>query len=538
MKTKELMQRLPKGKLILLLIFKMCLSAFNVFFSWMMQIGLESVLDGFVTQKWLAASLGMIGGAISYILVDYFFKITLKQMFHALTNSLSEVFIKNCLSYREILSNMNEGRLLAIFADDLDIIGNYIEFGLIPLLDMGITLIFGVLYVAIQSWQFGILFMGIALGIFFVNRKLSFVLEDDFSVYLAENDRFIQFVEQVYHFIPSIKVFGVNKWIYEKYVRYASNRKESFNKYNTNYANIYTVTEGMIKLMDVLVLVIGLIFVSKKWLTLPMLIGIRNAGLGSILYPAGSLPNLFRYYGQYHVSLERLNIYSFECVDAPLEEIKFPNPVTQPISIQLKQVNLSKDRIIEGTEAVIHPTGVTFIVGPSGSGKSTLIKILMGMFDDFNGQLLYGTQNFQPSLYRFGYAPQKNVLFRASLRQNLSLGNEAISDKEIEEICQKLDIWSLITSKSGGLDNLYEPGNEWSNGQMRRLNIARTLLLPSDILILDEPFSDLDLENQDKVMTLIRKMSHTKPVLIITHTFDFVQSEDHVIKVGGNHVEA
>lgn len=533
MNIKDLIRLLPKRELMLLLFFKIYLSAFNVFFSWMMQIALESVLEGFMGKQWLIASIGMIGGAITYILIDYFFKITLKQLFQSLTNSLSEIFIGHCLSNREFLANTDEGKFLAFFSNDLDIIGSYIEFGLIPLLDMGIMLLFGVFYVMIQSWQFGILFIGVALGVFMVNRKLSKALEENFGIYITKNDTFIQFIEQVYHLIPSFKFFNIHQWFFEKYTNYVNDRREAFNKYNTIYANLYTITEGMIKLMDILMLTVGLIFVSRGSLTLPVLIGVRNAGLGSILYPAGTLPELFRYYGQYRVSLERLSIsISDEGSSIKLEDQELANPIVLPISLQIKQVNLSDDRTLRNIEAQLNPTGMTFIVGPSGAGKSSLIKILMGLNQNFEGNLFYGKQLFDPTHYRFGYAPQKNVLFRASLRDNLTLGDKSISDNQIVEICQKLNIWELIKGNSNELDAIYEPGHEWSNGQMRRLNIARALLLPSDMIILDEPFSDLDLENQHRVIKIMRELSVNKPVVLITHTFDFIRAEDYIIKVG------
>ena len=128
-----------------------------------------------------------------------------------------------------------------------------------------------------------------------------------------------------------------------------------------------------------------------------------------------------------------------------------------------------------------------------------------------------------------GYVPQKVTFFNTSLRSNLLMGR-TVSDQQIKEVCSALNIWEVIQQLPKGLDTVYGEDIKLSNGQIRRLAVARALISGAYWILLDEPFSDLDRENQAYLMTCLREL-RDHSFIIVTHTSDMIQANDRVIEV-------
>ena len=114
---------------------------------------------------------------------------------------------------------------------------------------------------------------------------------------------------------------------------------------------------------------------------------------------------------------------------------------------------------------------------------------------------------------------------------NLSLYNDNISKEEIIKVCDEVNILDVINKLPNKFDTEYR-GQLLSNGQKRRLSVVRALINNPDYIFLDEPFSDLDMENQKFIMDILKKESKKRGIVIITHTLDFIEHADNHIKVG------
>ena len=93
-------------------------------------------------------------------------------------------------------------------------------------------------------------------------------------------------------------------------------------------------------------------------------------------------------------------------------------------------------------------------------------------------------------------------------------------------------MYSVVEKLPKKLDTVFGENTNFSAGQLRRLSIARSLLFKPDFIFLDEPFSDLDIENQKILMTLFQELKNIMGVVIITHTYDFITKNDNIIEVG------
>ena len=148
-------------------------------------------------------------------------------------------------------------------------------------------------------------------------------------------------------------------------------------------------------------------------------------------------------------------------------------------------------------------TGVTCVMAPSGTGKTTLLRILLGLETADSGAVT-GMEHG-----RWGAVFQEDRL----LEQLDAMGNlRFVLGPELDPESAAALLAELGLGDVGG-----KPVRDFSGGMKRRLAVARALLAPSDILVLDEPFTGLDGENRARALACVRRAAAEKPVLLVTH---------------------
>lgn len=194
-------------------------------------------------------------------------------------------------------------------------------------------------------------------------------------------------------------------------------------------------------------------------------------------------------------------------------------------SALLKVVDLSfsypgtSDLIFENINFSIFPGESISITGKSGMGKSTLLKILNRLLEHDNGVILYkgkSIKDYSPIELRkeIAYLPQTPYLIEGTVKDNLELAAKISSNRNFSSILEKVGLSEAYLNKNAA---------ELSTGQKQRVSLARTLLNPSRILLLDEPNSALDEENSkillDTLDLLIKE--DNKAIILISHDVAF-----------------
>ena len=215
-----------------------------------------------------------------------------------------------------------------------------------------------------------------------------------------------------------------------------------------------------------------------------------------------------------------------ELEDSPKEETGDPIRLEGPVGIRVEDMSF---RYPDGEANVLShlshdfvPLSRTAIVGETGIGKSTLIRLILALLEPDSGSItLYGRSSSAKAspLTRCNlvYVPQGNTLFSGTIRENLLMGDPEASEERMKEVLEVAQAGFVFSLPAGMDSSCGEGGAGLSEGQAQRIAIARGLLRPGNILLLDEFSSSLDPETEEKLMESVSRFAEGKTVIFITH---------------------
>ena len=203
-------------------------------------------------------------------------------------------------------------------------------------------------------------------------------------------------------------------------------------------------------------------------------------------------------------------------------------------------------RILTAVSATIKQGDLTVIVGPSGGGKSTILNLLLRLYDPTAGRVLVdGVDIRQASIAslrsQIGYVGQEVMLFDGTIRENMRMGRLDATDEEVWTALSGAEIADFVRALPKGLDTpLGERGTRLSGGERQRLALARALIRRPSILMLDEPTSSLDAQNEAELLSTLRQLAMQRRITIIavTHRLRLASVADHVLVIEDGRVES
>ncbi|WP_289085832.1 ABC transporter ATP-binding protein [uncultured Sulfitobacter sp.] len=235
-------------------------------------------------------------------------------------------------------------------------------------------------------------------------------------------------------------------------------------------------------------------------------------------------------------ALERLK----ELMDEPvhLTSPAKPTPVpTTPPHIALEGVSLSYGDAKVLDNLTLHAAAgeTTALVGASGAGKSTIFNLLTRLIDPQEGSVSIAgvplTEMDIPALRGlFSVVTQEALLFDETLRENIVLGRENVSDEELQQALDAAHVSDFLPKLEHGLETRVGPrGSALSGGQRQRVVIARALLRNTPILLLDEATSALDAQSEKVVQQALDRLSQGRTTLVIAHRLSTIRGADKIV---------
>lgn len=295
-----------------------------------------------------------------------------------------------------------------------------------------------------------------------------------------------------------------------------------------------------------LVLVIGGLRVMDGAMSIGMLVAFQSL-MQSFMDPVNSLLNLGTELQELEGNLTRLDDVLRNPIDPQLETgTGTPPPARHSVRfalmrlqgyLELKHVTFGYSRVappvIDDFNLILYPGKRVALVGGSGSGKSTLAKLVCGLYEPWQGEIRFDghvREQIPRSLLtgRISFVGQDIVLFAGSVRDNLTLWDTTVPEKNLVWACQDAAIHDVILAMPGGYDaELLEGAANLSGGQRQRLEIARALVNNPAILVMDEATSALDAETEKIVDQNLRQRGCS--CLIVAHRLSTIRDCDEII---------
>ena len=183
----------------------------------------------------------------------------------------------------------------------------------------------------------------------------------------------------------------------------------------------------------------------------------------------------------------------------------------------------------------VEPGQTVAFVGDTGAGKTTILGLLCRNYDIQKGIITLDGIDIRhiklSSLRRhFGQMLQDVFLFSGTIRSNLLLHMDGVSDEKIMEACRYVNADSFINRLPKGLDEeVRERGNNFSAGQRQLLSFARTILHQPEIMILDEATANIDTETEVLIQNSLEKMMRIGTMLMVAHRLSTIQHADNIL---------
>jgi ATP-binding cassette subfamily C protein LapB len=301
---------------------------------------------------------------------------------------------------------------------------------------------------------------------------------------------------------------------------------------------------------SVAVILIGVYLIGDRQLTMGALIASTMLA-GRALAPAGQIVGLLMQYQGARTALESLDRLMAKPVERPSPE-EGGQPFVQRREfkgeIELRNVRFHypgrDDMALEGVSFRISPGERVALIGRVGSGKSTIQRLMMGLYEPFDGAVLLDgidLRQLDPADVRrgVGCVSQDVLLFYGSMRENITLGLPYADDSAVLAAAETAGLSDFVNRHPRGFDMpVGERGDSLSGGQRQCVGLARALLHNAPVLLLDEPTSAMDFSTEAQITQRITAWAQLKTVVLVTHRTSLLSLVSRVIVIDGGKVVA
>lgn len=290
--------------------------------------------------------------------------------------------------------------------------------------------------------------------------------------------------------------------------------------------------------IDVVLLVVGALFVIRGEMTLGMLAAFTTL-FSSFSDPLEELVSFVQQIQTLKADMERVDDIMRYPVDERFESAEYVDMPQAKLSgaVEVEDISFGYSRLapalVRDFSFRLAPGSSVAFVGSSGCGKSTVSKIVSGLYHPWSGAVKFDGVPMEqiPSeiLHASVSTVSQNItLFSGSIRDNITMWNPAILEKDMINAAKDACIHETITQKPGAYDyQLTEGGDNMSGGQRQRLEIARALATNPTILIMDEATSALDPITEKKIIDNIKRRGCT--CIIVAHRLSAVRNSDEIL---------
>ena len=374
--------------------------------------------------------------------------------------------------------------------------------------------------------------------IFIVEKKRITIVNQKDKAYRKEHEKLSGFVGELVHGAHDIKMLNAEKsFIKElgKRITHLNQEKYNMNSINRNYQFI---TGTLRDLFDAGSIFTSILLIAQGNLSIANALVVHNY--------MGNLASIVFYISEFLEKVKDFNLSSeriFSIMDSEeFPKEKFGKKQLKKIhgDFEFKNVCFGykpEQLTIKNMNFKIKANSTVAFVGKSGAGKSTVFSLLCKMYDINSGDITIdgiSIKELDKDSIRGNITiiSQNPYIFNMSIKENLRLVKENLTDEEMVEACKTACLDEFINSLPEGYDTMIgEGGINLSGGERQRLAIARALVQKTEIILFDEATSALDNETQSSIKQAIDNMKNEYTILIIAHRLSTVINSDKILLV-------
>lgn len=367
---------------------------------------------------------------------------------------------------------------------------------------------------------------------FFVNKKMgeyAYNVEKN-NVLILRKSEYVKYLLTNNIAIKEIMTFQYIETLLKKFIKY----KEKILKYTIKLSLVYNITNTSILLFELVIKVLLIVLYVMKSLARNGLVGNVMGFIYSIESIQSSFMSIFQSLSEiYKDRLYAENYFDFMNIKQDLIGYRKLTKEIKKLSLNNVKFKYENKIILDGVNAEFKPGKLTILTGVNGSGKSTLIKLISGLYNDYEGEIFVNDLELRV-IDKISLRDRIAILFQDynqyefTLRENISMSNE-YDDAKILRLLDVLGLKDKIDTFDARLDTQmgkWFGGEELSKGQWQRIGLAKALIRDADMIIMDEPTSALDPIIEKKFFDLIDKIAKEKIVIIVTHDLDLIKKYD------------
>ncbi len=492
--------------------------------SWFLQDMFDN-LGGFC----IAVIVLYVFQGIVQVVRGYFLAIMSKNIDQPLTMNFYKHMIHLPVGF---FGTRKSGEILSRFSDTSNIREAISGTVLTLIIESMMALLFGIYlcYISVPLFLITLLIMVCYAIIVFCFRK---PIKNINQTAMESNAQMTSYLKESIDGIETIKTFGTEKKVYEKTDSLFNKLLRIFVKGSVTYTTKDALVDTVASVGIVILLWVGNNLCSDGIISLGSLVTFYVI-LNYFIEPLKSLIELQPTIQTAIVAAERLN----DVLELPTENSNESTELSLKGNIKFDDVTFRygyRKAIIENLSIDIKEGLKVAIVGESGSGKTTLMNLLMSFYTPENGKITIGDKdisklNPKDIRKRISYVSQDVFFFSDTVKNNLTMGNDSLTDEEVKKVCALAKADEFIENLPLGYDTLLsENASNLSGGQRQRLSIARALLRNPDILILDEATSNLDTITEQSIKNTIFDITKGVTTFIIAHRLSTIKNCDLIL---------